>query len=377
MASKAICLLLFAGFGFTCSAQSIRQQMTTRQPECRDILMNAASTMPKLYDTRQFDSLRVAINVMKEYCNPSTPEVLYAGILIDIQQYSFDIHTLDTAGRLYTLLENYPATLKYLKAGGYSVNRYNYYSYASYEENYYALIRRWASDLLNTKGLNDEEAFICNILAGNIKRPEPALKAQKEKYPNLYAMLRSNYSTERTGLRGLSAFTAGTWIPSGNNTVLGTHPTLGIQAGIRGTNDEVDFTLNFKFGKTPRYYAVLRSDSLYSFNHFFGGYIGLDYAHYFYHSTSFEAGLMGGAGYDGFDINDEDNSDHHLDYLKPLGIGSLNLNAGFRMNYFFSPRLFLGVITRYNYLNYKNKGGTDMSGNTFSIDIAIGGTWRK
>src|SRR5690348_124742 len=376
MKSVAFCLLL-AGFNLVSSAQSVEDQMTAKQPTCIEVMVNAAPTITKLYDARSFDSLRVAVAVMNHYCNTGNPLSVYLTTLLDIQQSEFTVSSLDSAGRLNMFLEDYPTTLRDLKAGGYGIGRYRFYYYTQFEKDLYSLIRRWAKDLLNTNGINDEESFICNILAGNIKHPEATLKSNKAKYPELYALLRENYSEERSGFRGLSAFTAGAWLPSGNISVLGTHPTLGIITGGRSKNDEIDLTLNFKFIRTPQDYFVLRSDSLYASHHLLGGYIGLDCSHYFYHSTNFEAGLLGGIGYDGFDINDENNNDHHLDYLKPLGIGSLNLNTGFRMNYFFNPQLFLGITARYNHLNYKNKGGTNMSGNAFTIDIAIGGTWSK
>lgn len=83
-----------------------------------------------------------------------------------------------------------------------------------------------------------------------------------------------------------------------------------------------------------------------------------------------EFGWMAGAGYDGFDIPSSGNED----YLKPSGIGSFNANTGIRFNYFNSNNTFLGVLARYHIANYKNKGGSSLQGNSFSIDLILGFT---
>ncbi len=347
--------------------------MTARQPECRDVLINASTTLPKLYDEKEFDSLRVAIGVIKKYCDANSPGVMYVGILLDMQQSSFDVNSLDSGNKLNALLVEYPQATRDSKGYGLPMRRYYYFS--DYERVLFAFIQRWATDLLHSNSLNDEETFICNVLAGNLKHPETTLKANKTKYPQLYALVRKNYGDSRSHGAGVMTFSAGTWIPSGNLSILGTHPQFGLQFGGRGKNNELDLTLQVRVGRSSHYYTVLRSDSVYSRNNFTGGYVGLDFAHYFYTSTNFEAGLLVGAGYDGFDISGDTN-DHNEDYLKPWGIGSFNFNTGFRMNYFFNPRLFIGIVAKHNYISYHNHGGTDMSGNAFSIDLLIGGSGR-
>ena len=114
--------------------------------------------------------------------------------------------------------------------------------------------------------------------------------------------------------------------------------------GGRGKSNEFDLTLLCRFGYTQGMYYVSRSDSLFALDHFLGGYIGLDYSHYFFQAVRWEAGLTGGVGYDGFDIADPASNDHSEDYLKPFSIGSLNLNAGVRVNYFFNPHFLLASL---------------------------------
>jgi hypothetical protein len=346
--------------------------MTQKQPDCRDILLNASDVLPQLYATKSFDSIRVAVSVMEQFCNQRSSEIFYIKTLLDIQQNTFSADNFSSNGRFDTLLQTYAFTVKTLKNGGYSINKYNYHFYSDPEKKFYTFIQNWASDLLNRQHLTSSESFICNVLAGNFRHPQATLKANKEEYPELYALLRKNYAHERSQFSGVATFMSGVWLPTGNLKILGTHPSVGFQLGGRGKSNEFDLVLQFKFVNTPNKYYVLRNDSLYGLNHFFGGYIGVDYSHYFLHSTNFEAGVIGGVGYDGFDIVDPPDNDHSRDYLKPFSIGSLNLNAGIRFNYFFNPRFFIGIIAKYNGISYGNKNGSSMSGYPVSIDFVIG-----
>ena len=64
--------------------------------------------------------------------------------------------------------------------------------------------------------------------------------------------------------------------------------------GGRGKSNEFDLTLLCRFGYTQGMYYVSRSDSLFALDHFLGGYIGLDYSHYFFQAAHWEAGLTEG-----------------------------------------------------------------------------------
>ncbi len=342
-----------------------------RQPDCRDVMINAAAVIPKLYAEKPFDSIRVAVSVMEQFCGQS-PNTFYIKTLLDIQQSMFHASDFSSNGGLDILLHSYIFTSGTPGNGGYPIGKYRYHYYAAPDNNFYKLISDWATDLLSRKQLSSSESFICNVLAGNFKNPEATLKANKEKYPEMYDLLRKNYSVERSQPNGVLTFISGMWLPTGNLKIVGRHPSIGMQLGGRGKSNEFDFTMQFRFVNTPGKYYVSRHDSLYALNHFFGGYIGIDYSHYFIRSANFEMGATGGVGYDGFDIIDPQKNDHSNDYLKPFSIGSLNLNAGARFNYFFNLRFFIGIAAKYNYINYNNKKGSSMSGHPVSIDFIIG-----
>jgi len=183
-------------------------------------------------------------------------------------------------------------------------------------------------------------------------------------------ILQENEKAQRTGFRTNYAFLAGMWIPMGDLALLGNHPSLGFQVGARDNSNQLDFTLQFRFSKSANTYTINRNNGFYDLNNYFGGYIGLDYAHYLVNKINFDLGLFGGMGYDGFDIT---SSNYNYDDLKPLSIGSFNANAGVKLNYFLTTSFYIGLQARYNFINYINHGGTSMAGDAFSIDLIIGG----
>src|SRR5258706_16119250 len=129
MKTKSICLIVFLCFYFLCPAQSVQEQMTKRQPDCWDVLMNASDVLSELYTEKSFDSIRVAVNIMEQFCGEGSPGAFYIKILLDIQQSSFLVNNISSNGRFDTILQTYIFTLRTLKKGGYPISKYRYHFY--------------------------------------------------------------------------------------------------------------------------------------------------------------------------------------------------------------------------------------------------------
>lgn len=350
-------------------AQSIQEQLTVRQPDCRDVLVNTGELLPKLYVQKSFDSIGVAIVVVQQYCPREPEELFYLTLLLHIQRSTFSVDRMSDNYYFSRIIhtERYGLPIPLLDV----VNQSQfYYSFGNWSLKLNQLIKTWANDLLSKPNLSNNEYFICNVLAGNYKHPESILKNEKDKYPQLFALLNQQLQKERSEPIGVFNILIGTWIPAGNLRLLGTHPTVGFQLGGRNQRNEFLLDLHVRFLKAANSYTVRRADSTYRLSYYTGFYIGAEYIRYFYHSLHFETGLVGGLGYDGFSITGS--SDKEEEYLKPVNIGSPNINAGLRINYFFNPRLCLGIIGKYNAIWYKNRGGTNLSGHPFSIDVVLG-----
>ena len=193
------------------------------------------------------------------------------------------------------------------------------------EKAFYAFSSTWARLLLKEKRLDKNEKFICQISAGEIDNPVKDIRKNPMMYSSFADILQENEKAQRSGFRTNYAFLAGIWIPMGDLTLLGDHPSFGFQLGARDNSNQLDLTFQFRFSNSANYYTIKRNNAYYDVNNYFGGYIGLDYTHYLVNKLNFDLGVLGGIGYDGFDIT----SSNNYDDMKPLSIGSFQCQRGF------------------------------------------------
>lgn len=128
-------------------------------------------------------------------------------------------------------------------------------------------------------------------------------------------------------------------------------------------------TLIFRFLDAKREYVVRQDDKEDRGRSFFGGYVGADLAYETLRSESHAVSLIGGIGLDGFGSGSSRNDDNSTS-----GVNSLNLNIGaeYRLACNRTRTRSVGLQGRYNFVNYATGGGTDLSGNTVSIDLIYG-----
>ena len=349
--------LFFTAFTLSVAkGQSIQERMTQKHPTCRDVFLNAMNVIPDLYRHKSHDSLHAAILIWKTSCG-NIPEIECTELLLSIDESTFSANNMDSS--TIDLLANY----------SYAFSHRNMLKNAEEERSFYTFSSSWARLLLREKFLDKNEKFICQVLAGEIDNPVKEIRQNPAMYSSFAKILQENEEAQRTGFRTNFAFLAGIWIPMGDLSLLGNHPSLGFQFGARDNSNQLDITLQFRFSKSASPYTIERKNALYESDNYFGGYIGIDYTRYLVNKLNFDLGLLGGIGYDGFDIT---SSNYDYDYLKPLSIGSFNANGGFKLNYYFTTSFYIGLQARYNVINYVNHGGTSMNGDAFSIDLIVG-----
>lgn len=367
MKTKTFLLAAILACGFlhqNATAQtSVEEAMTRQHPDCKDVFLNAVDLIPKLYKENAFDSVQKAVDIWKSSCG-NMAEIKYTEILLSIERSTFNNSKQDS--NLVALLTDYSYAYR-------NFSRYNAYYVPT--SAYYKLSSTWAKFLLERTNLSVNEEFVCNVFAGNILEPEREIRQHKEKYTELYDLLHDDLANQKKGGSAEYTVVTGLWSPTGNAAVLGVHPSIGMQFGGRVDRHQLDFTLQFRFIKSANTYTVKRNNILYDLDHYLGGYIGLDYNYYFINKIKTDLGIIAGIGYDGFDIavSGENNEN---DYLKPLSISSLNVNTGLRFNYIFNPAFYLGLQGRYHFINYGTKGGSNLNGDAFSLDLIFGFTSR-
>jgi hypothetical protein len=170
--------------------------------------------------------------------------------------------------------------------------------------------------------------------------------------------------------QGHISYFIGYWIPTAKLKTIGNHPLIGIQGGFKRNKFLFDLSINLKFLKSPSYYFTLKNDSLYSTNHFFGGYFGAEVSYELIKNNSFELDLLAGAGYDGFDVLSIDQPNTTEKLSKTIGSANFSFGLGFKKQ--INNQKYFGIDCKYNLLGYKNTGGSNLDGNSFVISLKYG-----
>jgi hypothetical protein len=248
----------------------------------------------------------------------------------------------------------------------------------------FRILRSWSLQLKSSGHLSKTEIFFCDVFAGSIVQPKRMLKDDEDYYPDLAAFNRYvqkqvshcdsiTLVNSRYSKRGTAAILLGTWVPTGNASLLGNAFSLGFSFGHRNKKNEYDFILCGRFPhSTSKTYYVSRGDSLFSSNYYDGFYVGFDYTRFFLYKPKYEIGFTSAIGYDGFDFTGQSGDYVAGKDISPVGIGSFDFSNGIRAKYFLRPGLYIGIAAKYHFINYCNTGGTDMSGNAFTIEFLLG-----
>ena len=165
--------------------------------------------------------------------------------------------------------------------------------------------------------------------------------------------------------------TLGWWSPVGKLRTLGHHPQAGFIAGGTMSGFLLGFQMSVGFLNTPVHYVAIVDGELYETRHFTQVYLGAHGGVRLFSDPLNALYVTAGAGYDGIDplnyaIWQENSTD-----LSQM-INSLNLNTGFTYKRTIGEQRFFSVMLRYNFLNYRNRGGTDLSGDVITVGFAYG-----
>jgi hypothetical protein len=358
-------------------------------------LHRAAPILSVSLKEKDYENIR---NFADNWTNSETPgQELIFGIrtLLQIQKNQFSVDDLP-CNFLYLLMqyvremqqvENNPDKFQYKVRLTQDIP-YTWYDASKDVRDLMEIIRAWSNNLLNLPEMNlpQTEKFLCDVFAGKIADPKKELFSNPKEYADMikfdqmvqYGARLNNdayFFNQRNGKTGTAAIMCGVWIPTGHLALLGTHPSVGLQLGERNKLNEYDFIWSFRFpSTTPGTYKVVRLDTSFNSNYYDGGYVGFDYTRYVIHKKRFELGLTSAIGYDYFSVANGFGTSPPTTSasILPIDVGSFNFSNGIRFKYFFSSRSFIGIYAKYNLINYCNSGGTDLSGQAFTIELVYG-----
>jgi len=352
-------------------------------PQARFII-TAPVLVPQLVQERKWEQLDNFLENWRRSGASSDELIFSISVLSAIENKMFTVAQLPCDG--FRFLDDYAWESKMAEESpasfSYSIRLpgRHWYDASGDARKLLLFIQAWARRLMVSWAAGSTELFICQVMAGEIRYPTSDLIRNKGSYTelnnfrlNLESYYDRSYSIRREGRLFTVGLTAGIWSPTRNLQTLGTHPSIGMFFGGRHKMNEYDIVMAFRFlHPTPRGYTFVRGDTAYNTHYYDGGYIGLDYTRYIFHTGRLELGLTSAAGYDWFDVIDGFKDDYSIAHLEPFNEGSFDFSNGFRVKYYSRRGTFVGLAAKYHLIHYSNEGGTDLSGNAFTIDLVWG-----
>ncbi len=353
----AIIIISTSAFG---QIDSIENMMTRRKLSCMDIYYNASYLIPQFYNKGAIDSAQAIINYWEKECWPSEL-TLRCKILVAIRNKSFTEDIYDS-----TIIN----TLFFYKQSRSTTDLYEYY-----ENDLDTFTIATSKQLLDNENITEIEKFFLRIYSNDFENTFGMLQGKNFNGTKIQEYYFREIKRYKNQVSLHIDILTGAWVPLDNLQIVGSHPYLGMRMGIKYRRLFADVSLGFMFIKSPNIYRVYKNDSLWNTDHFFGGYFGLDLGSGLLSIKSHHLDLIGGVAYDGFDALKVDYPGTDDDLSKT--INSLNLNIGLGYKYYLSPYHYLGIDGKYNFVDFNNPEGTDLTGNVVSINLIYGGFGKK
>jgi hypothetical protein len=349
-------------------SQDVEHLMTKKYIDCRDIIYNSALLIPEHFAKNNSDTVAALVNYWEKHCGISEP-LLRLKILLAINADTLN-ESLYRKTHIINQLLYYRERVK-RQDNGYDDYEFQYTPPPSINSSLDIFTKDLALKLLQREVNSELEIFFLDFYSNNfdkifLRLQDTSLKSFKLRQA-YYKEINSEINKHE---RHFSIY-SGVWIPNGNLSVVGNHPIIGFQGGMKNKKGiMMDIAFEVKFNNSPNGYFVEKNDSLYSTTHFFGGFFGAELGYELINYKSHELDLVGGCGWDGFDALEIGEPNDPDRVTKTINALNLNLGLGYRK--YFKNKTYIGIEARYNFVDYQNKNGTDLSGNTLTLRLKYG-----
>jgi hypothetical protein len=240
-----------------------------------------------------------------------------------------------------------------------------------------------AKTLLETKEFSNVEKFCLYVYANDFEQASQMLKSDKLNGTRIKELYLREQKLYEQDAYFHNDWMIGVWIPQSNLDLLGVHPFFGYRLGVNYKKLTADLSLGVKFAKSPNTYQVYKNDSIWNTDYFGGIYFGLDAGYELFRFGKNSIDIIGGIAYENINTLNEkrddccgccsnDNNNNKITY----NLNSLNLNIGLGYKFYFQKQRnnqrYLGIDIKYNLVNFKNPLGTNLNGNTYTINLILG-----
>jgi hypothetical protein len=364
---KCYYFLLLLLFSIELQGQNIdpAKLMTRKFLSCQDIFYNVSYLVPEYFNKGSLDTLNSVMEFWQSNCGISEP-LIRCKILIAIEVGNFDenLYTNNIIDYLYRYKQS---KIAYSRSYNYFLPYYNDQNFSLKLDDFTSKL---AEKLLLKANLNHIERFFVEFYSDLFDKNFSVLNSEKFTGTKIQDYYKQEVNVETPKSIGHGSLFAGIWIPQNNLKIVGIHPSIGFSYGFQKKHLFIDGVFSFRFGKSPNTYQVEKDDSIWNTTHYFGGYIGLDcgYTLLTFENECFD--LLGGIAFDGFDALSVKDKNSNNDISK--SINTLNLNVGLGYKHLLKSNNYVGLDFKYNFVNYKNLNGTNLSGNTLTINLIYG-----
>jgi hypothetical protein len=337
-------------------------------PSCDDIGRSAASLIQTYFTGNETDSLDMLLNYWEKECGPNEA-ILRVRILMHISGQSFHEESFDS-----TLLRwafRYINRIEASKSTDYQQiyqSNKQYFSFIPLRHSFDFLTKNMALLLLGTVPKDSEEYLFCLLYSDAFNEFLELLQSPVMAETKIAGEYRKEAGRYLKLLETSLGIGLGAWIPTGNVSVLGVHPSIDLFVGLLYKRLQADLLMSLRFLRSPAEYTVIYNDTVTPTDHFLGGFIGINAGVELFRIRRHEMVVTGGFGWDGFDAISGNSKKNE----KGKTIGCLNLNLGIAYKFHFKGLSYLGFSAKYNFVNYKNPGATDLRGNTITLGLCIG-----
>jgi hypothetical protein len=338
---------------------------------CRDIAFSLTSLIPVHHRDNQPDTLLSMLLYWQETCGAPEPMVRFRIIhQIELNTFSDQWYPDD----ILILLMDYREMV---------INQDNQPYYLDYFLNEYIPIHpkyneftsNLSSYLLRFTDLSPIESFFLEFYSHDFETALKRLQDGELEGSRLDSLFRQQQQPEEVRQEKITAKRShiggylGIWKPNGNLSILGNHAQIGLFSGYTRNRGVLNFNINIGFINTPGEYYVVVDNALYASNNFLSVFGGVDAG--FELINTHDAALITtiGIGLEGFDAFTQDEQEN---YGLSKVLATPNLNLGVELRIKSGDSGFFGIQSKYHIVGYRNKGGTDLSGNVVSIGIVVG-----
>ncbi len=368
-----LCMMILPS-SFKTEAQQINVETILEKEgfTCRDIAFSLTSLIPVHHRDNQPDTLLSMLLFWQETCGAPEPMVRFR-IIYQIESNTFSdqwypdniISLLLDYQEMVTNNDNQPYYLDYF------LNEY-----IPIHPKYNEFSSNLAAFLLRYTDLSPIESFFLEFYSHDFDAAYKRLQdgdLEGSRLDSIYRIQQQQIEDVRqkevTAKRRHIGGYLGIWRPNGNLSVLGNHAQIGLFSGYTRNRGVLNFNLTFGFINTPEEYYVVVDNALYSSNYFLSVHGGVDAG--FELIKTHDAALITtiGLGFEGFDAFTPDEQET---YGLSKILGTPNLNMGVELRIKTGDFGFFGIQSKYHVVGYRNKGGTDLSGNVLSIGIVVG-----